>query len=99
QQVLALDGDLGAAVLGVDDRVALGDVHRDDLARVLGAAARAHGDHFTLLGLFLGGVGDDQTRSGGLLGLAGTDDNPVIEGLQLRHVERASLALVSTLGL
>src|ERR671913_64463 len=30
QQILALDGDLGAAVLAVDDRVAHLDVERDD---------------------------------------------------------------------
>jgi hypothetical protein len=41
QQVLAVDGDLGAAVLRVDDDVADREVERDELAAVLGAAAGA----------------------------------------------------------
>src|SRR6516165_8269098 len=95
-QVVALDGDLGAAVLGVDDGVADGHVHRDDLAGVLGAAARADGDDLALLGLLLGRVGDDQARGHGLLGLAGADDDPVIEGVQL-HREGPPWLFVSTL--
>src|SRR4051812_21623711 len=43
QQVLAVDGDLGAAVLGVDDGVAHLHVEGDDVAALLGAAARADG--------------------------------------------------------
>ena len=82
QQVLAVDGDLGAAVLGVDDGVADLDVERDQLAGVLGATAGADGEDLALLGLLLGGVGDDQARGGGLLGLAGADDDAVVEGLQ-----------------
>src|SRR4029078_866227 len=58
QEVLAVDGDLGAAVLRVDEGVALGQVDRDELAAVLGAPARAHREDLALLGLLLGGVGD-----------------------------------------
>src|SRR4051794_4103499 len=43
EQVLAFDGDLGAAVLAVDDGVADLDVERDDLPGLLGAAARPGG--------------------------------------------------------
>ncbi len=57
QQVLALDRDLGAAVLRVDDRVAHLDVDRDDLAGRVAATARADGQDLALLGLLLGGVG------------------------------------------
>ena len=63
-------GDLGAAVLAVDDGVADLDVERDDLAGLLGAPAGADGQDLALLGLLLGGVGDDQAADGGLLGLA-----------------------------
>src|SRR5262245_21943072 len=56
EEVLAVDRDLGASVLRVDDGVANGDVHGDDLACVLGAAAGADREHLTLLGLLLGGV-------------------------------------------
>ena len=61
---------------------------RDQLAGLVGAAARARGQDFTLLGLLLGGVGDDEAAHGGLLGLPGADDDPVLERLQV-HV-RAS---------
>ena len=53
-------GDLGAAVLAVDDGVADLDVERDELAGRLGAAAGADGEDLALLGLLLGGVGDDE---------------------------------------
>src|SRR5687768_11551850 len=59
QQVLAVDGDLGAAVLGVDDRVALLDVGGDDLTGLVGPLARPDGEDGALLGLLLGRVGDD----------------------------------------
>ena len=83
QQVVAVDGDLGAAVLAVDDGVADLDVDGDDLAGLLGAAARADGEDLALLGLLLGGVGDDQAAGGGLLGLVGLDDDAVVEGLEI----------------
>ena len=61
EQVLAVDGDLGPAVLRVDDLVADVDVQGDQLAGVLGPAAGSDGEDLTLLGLLFGGVGDDQT--------------------------------------
>ena len=64
EQVFAGRADLGAAVLRVDDDVADADVHWDDLAGLVGTLARASGEDFTLLGLLLGGVGDDQTACG-----------------------------------
>ena len=75
-------GDLGAAVLRVDDGVA--DLHVDgDVLAVLGPPALADGQDLALLGLLLGGVGDDQPAGGALLGLAGPDDDAVLEGLQV----------------
>ena len=52
-------------------------------ALVVAPAAGADGEDFALLRLLLGGVGDDQTGCGGLLGLVGLDDDAVIEGLEI----------------
>src|SRR3954454_17854105 len=82
QQVLAVDGDLGAAVLRVQDGLALLDVERDQVAGVLGALAGADGEDLALLRLLLGGVGDDEAGRGRLLGLVGLHDDAVIERLQ-----------------
>src|SRR3954471_610010 len=88
QQVVALDGDLRAAVLRVDDGVADLDVDRDDLAGLLRTLARADGQDLTLLGLLLGGVRDDQAAGRGLLRLARLDDDAVLEGLQVHPILR-----------
>jgi hypothetical protein len=80
QVLLAVVLDLGAAVLAVDDDVADGDVERDAVALVVDAAG-ADGDDLALLGLLLGGVGDDRPGRGGLLGLEGLDDDAVLERL------------------
>src|ERR1700712_1447177 len=78
--------DLGAAVLAVDHLVADVDVERDAVAVVVDAAGADRQD-LALLGLLLGGVGDDQTRRRGLLGVQRLDDDPVLEGLDVdRHV-------------
>lgn len=57
--VLTGVADLGAPVLGVDDDVALGNVNRNAIAGVIDATG-AHGHDLALLGLLLGGVGDDR---------------------------------------
>src|SRR5205814_2125860 len=67
QVLLAVDLDLGAAVLAEQHAVAGLDLGRDDLA-VLVALARADGDHLGLDRLLLGRIGDEQTTRGlGLL--------------------------------
>ena len=43
QEILTADGDLGAAVLAVDDGVAFSDVHRYEFTGLLGATAWADG--------------------------------------------------------
>ena len=96
EQVLAVEGDLGAAVLRVDDGVAHLDVERDELAGGLGTTAGADGEDLALLGLLLGGVGDDQAGGGGLFGLAGADDDPVVEGVQTSCRFEPPVAGVST---
>src|ERR671911_101521 len=83
EHVVALDRDLGAAVLAVQDGVADAHADGDDLAVLLGALARADGQDLALLRLFLGGVGDDQATRGGLLALTGLHDDPIVEGLQV----------------
>src|ERR687898_1927132 len=83
EHVVALDRDLGAAVLAVQDGVADAHADGDDLAGLLGALARADGQDLALLRLFLGGIGDDQATRGGLLALTGLHDDPIVEGLQV----------------
>src|SRR3954449_1562709 len=67
QQVLAVDLDLGAAVLAVQDGVALRDVERNALVAVVVEAAIADGDDLAALRLLLGGVGEDDAAGGRLL--------------------------------
>src|SRR6476620_3024875 len=63
QELLAIELHLGAGPLAAQDAVARLHVERHQLA-LLVAAAGADGDHLALLGLLLGGVGDDDaTRS------------------------------------
>src|SRR5881628_736609 len=57
-QVFALDLHLGARPFAEKDLVAGLDVQRSHLA-VVGASARTNGNDFTLLRLFLGGIGND----------------------------------------
>src|SRR5690606_4919510 len=70
--------DLGAAVLGVDDHVADVDVDGDPVALVV-EGARTDGQDGALLGLLLGGVGDDDAGGSGGLGLVGLDDDAVAQ--------------------
>src|SRR6266568_1216759 len=81
QVVLAAVLDLGAAVLGVNDGVADLDVERHPGAVL--EPARADRDDLALLGLFLGGVRDDDAGGGRLLALTGLDDDAVLERLQI----------------
>jgi len=83
QQVLAVDLDLGTAVLAVEDRVAGGHVEGDALVPVLVETAVADGDDLALLGLLLGRVGEDEAAGGLLLLLDGADDQTIAEGLEL----------------
>src|SRR5690606_39193428 len=84
--LLATELHLGAAVLGVEHLVTDGDVERNAVAVVVDAAG-AHGDDLALLRLLLGGVRDDQTRRGDLLGFDLLDDDAILERLDGdRHV-------------
>ena len=65
------------------------------VAGVLGRAAGTRGQDFALLGLLLGGVGDDQAAGGGLLGLVGPHDDAVFEGLELHALASVGVLAVS----
>src|SRR6476620_9188924 len=56
QEVLTVDGDLGAAILRVDDGVADLHVEGDQVAGLVGATAGADGQDLALLRLLLGRV-------------------------------------------
>src|SRR5215208_6510202 len=79
EQLLAVDFDLGSAVLRVEDLVALGHVERAALAVLDGTVA--DGDDLALLGLLLRGIGEDETASGRLLLLDRLNDQPIAKGL------------------
>src|SRR5215210_467433 len=89
EEVLAVERDLGAAVLAVEDLVALGDVERDALLPVVVETTVADGDDLALLRLLLGGIGKDDATCGGGLLLDRPHDQPIAQGLQL-HVEPPS---------
>src|SRR6476661_3489465 len=92
--LLALDLDLGAAVLGVDDLVADRDVEGDAVPVL--EPARAYRHDGALHWLLLRRVGDHEARRGHLFALVRLHDDPVLEGPQtevLRHA-RSSLCLL-----
>jgi hypothetical protein len=62
EELVSAELHLGAAVLAVQHPVAHGDVERHAVAVVVDAAG-ADGDDFALLGLLLGGVGDDEAST------------------------------------
>ena len=76
QILLAVDLDLVATELAVDDNVANLDVHGDALTLVVDLAG-AHGNDGAALRLLLSVAGDVQTRSGLLLGLVGLDQDAI----------------------
>src|SRR5262249_3311728 len=83
-ELLAIDFDLAARPLAEQDAVARLHVERMDLA-ILGAQARADGHDFALLGLLLGGIGNDDPARGLLLLLQATDQDAVLQGPELHE--------------
>src|SRR5690348_12775393 len=85
QHVLAVQLEFGAAVLGEEDFVALLHLQRLAVALV-GELAGANGDDGALLGLFLGGVGDNDPALGDFFLLRRLDDHAVADRADLaRH--------------
>ena len=60
-------------------------------------ATRTHSQDLALLGLLLGGVRNDQSRRGGLLGVQRLDQDAVLERLDLRH-DLTSLEVIRRYG-
>src|ERR1700729_2065219 len=91
QKLVAFELDLGARPLAEQHAVAGLDAHRGELAALV-ATAGADGDDLALLGLFLDGVGNDDTAFGLCLGVDTLDDHPVMERpeFQLRHCSPSS---------
>src|SRR5262249_20896750 len=85
QHLVGAELDLGAAVLGEDHLVALGDVHRNALP-VLVAASRARGEHASALWLLLRGVGKDDAADRHLLLLQHLDDQAVTQRLKIHTI-------------
>src|SRR5690242_14545349 len=85
EQLVAVDGDLGASVLRVEDLVALAHVERA-AAAVLVDGSVADSEHLALLRLLLGCIGEDDPACGRLLLLNRLNDQAVLKRLQLhRH--------------
>ena len=78
QEFLAIDLDLGAGILAEQDAVAGLDVERENLAFVVGLAL-ADGDDFALLGLFLGGVRDDDAAPDGFAFFDAANQDAVVK--------------------
>src|SRR2546425_9693935 len=83
--LLAVDLDLGARVLGEEHPVTGLDVQRADLA-VFEDLAVAHGDHFALDRLLLGGVGDDDAALRLLFLLHALHDDAILQRPNLHGV-------------
>src|ERR1700683_1986545 len=82
EQILPLALYLGPAVLAVEDLVVFLHVQRDALAVIVQLAV-ADSQDLSLLGLLLGGVGQDDATGSGLLLLDRPHDQPIAQGLEL----------------
>src|SRR2546427_10468776 len=78
QVLLRADPDLGPAVLGEDDLVALRQVHRDELSVVV-PGARADGEDAAALRLLLRGIRKHDAARRRLLLFEDLDDEAVTE--------------------
>src|SRR5690349_23185123 len=96
EELLALDGDLGAAVLGVEDLVALLHVERNALV-VVAELAVTDGENLAALRLLLGRIGEDDAARRRLLLLYRLDDQAIAQGLEL-HAQPPQTGLDSALG-
>jgi hypothetical protein len=81
--LLAVQLDFRAAVFGDEHAVALLDFKGDFLAFVVGFA-RAERDDDAFLGLFLGGIGDDDAALFGFLLFDGLNEETISEGFDVQ---------------
>ena len=84
EDLLTVDLHLAAAVLRVDDLVALHDVQRDPLAVLV--AALTDGEHPAALRLLLGGVGQHDAARADLFLLHGLDDHAIAQRRQVHRL-------------
>src|SRR6476660_4997581 len=82
QVVVAADPDLGPAVLGEDDLIALRQVHRDELSVVV-PGARAECEDAAALRLLLRGIRKHDAAERLLLFIEDLDDQAVTKRLQV----------------
>src|SRR6266487_2791819 len=82
-ELLAIQLDFRAAVLADQDAVAFLDFERDFLPVIIGLA-RAERDDDALLGLFLGGIGDDDAALLGFLLFSRLNEETVSEGFDVQ---------------
>src|SRR5215470_2160265 len=82
QELFAIEHDFGAGPFAEQDLVAALDVDRDQLAGLV-TAAGADRDHFPLLGLFAGSIGNDDPAFGLRLGIDALHHHAVMEGPEL----------------
>src|SRR6195952_1702835 len=85
QTLLAVDLDLGARPLAEQDAVADLEVDRDQLASFV-TATGADGDDFTLRGLFLGTVRNDDAARGLLFGVDALNHDAVVKRTEFHAV-------------
>jgi hypothetical protein len=79
EEFLAIDLDLGSRLLAEKDAVACLDVEREDFAFVV-RLTLTNGNHFALLGLFLGGVWDDDATPNRFALFNAAHQNAVVKG-------------------
>src|SRR5260370_23508215 len=84
QELFAVDLDVGPGIFAEEDLVAGLDIE-SQLGAVLEDLAVAHLDDLPLLGLLLGGVGDDDSPLDGLLFLDSTDQQAVVKRTNLHR--------------
>src|SRR5215471_9429475 len=88
-----LDLDLGAGILADQDPIARLDIERRDLA-VFVDLALPDGDDLRLHGLFLGGVGDDDSPFADFFLLEPLDEDPIVERTNF-HTDAPFTALLA----
>src|SRR4051794_35245039 len=92
EQVVSVHLHLSAAVLGIEDGVALRYIERDAVSVVVPRPV-TYGKDLALLGLLLGGVGQNDPAGSCLLLIERLDDQPVAERLELHYAGTSELRL------
>src|SRR5262245_38643557 len=93
QEFLAVELDLGARPLAEQHAIAWLEIDRDQLAAFV-AAARTDGNDLAFLRLLLGGIRNDDSAFGFLLGFDAAYDDAVVQGTKLGLGHGFLLALV-----